>query len=152
MDGSSQDSFGRVLDLLCTKLAKDERNLGIAFPYVTKPDGSWDCMLASRSAGYDGEAWSHGNWFCGFWVGLLIAAGSCFRNARCSSLILALGLLVEMSLAAGWCRLGLPVRVRMCRCNRRDRGAEFLSRWLRRSRAPVICARQSDKAYSAAGG
>ncbi len=31
-------------------------------------------MLASSSAGYQGEAWSHGNWFCGFWVGLLLAA------------------------------------------------------------------------------
>ena len=31
-------------------------------------------MPASLSAGYDGDAWSHGNWFCGFWVGLLAAA------------------------------------------------------------------------------
>ena len=31
-------------------------------------------MPASRSAGYAGDAWSHGNWFCGFWVGLHLAA------------------------------------------------------------------------------
>ncbi len=30
-------------------------------------------MPAARSAGYAGAAWSHGNWFCGFWVGLLLA-------------------------------------------------------------------------------
>lgn len=66
--------LGGVLDLLCEKLREDERRLGVAFPYVTAPDGSWQTMLASESAGYQGEAWSHGNWFCGFWVGLLIAA------------------------------------------------------------------------------
>ena len=27
-------------------------------------------MSAGISAGYDGDAWSHGNWFCGFWVGM----------------------------------------------------------------------------------
>lgn len=63
-----------ALDLLCRKLPQDEQRIGVAFPYVTRPDGQWDTMLASRSAGYDGASWSHGNWFCGFWVGLLVAA------------------------------------------------------------------------------
>ena len=67
-------ALGRAMDLMCLKLLEDERTIGVAFPYVTKPDGSWDTMLASRSAGYDGDVWSHGNWFCGFWVGLLVAA------------------------------------------------------------------------------
>jgi unsaturated chondroitin disaccharide hydrolase len=31
-------------------------------------------LPASLSAGYNGAAWSHGNWFCGFWVGLLCAS------------------------------------------------------------------------------
>ena len=43
-------------------------------PYVTAPDGSWRTMPASRSAGYAAGAWSHGNWFCGFWIGLHLAA------------------------------------------------------------------------------
>jgi unsaturated chondroitin disaccharide hydrolase len=81
----SREALGRAMDLMCSKLLEDERSIGIAFPYVTKPDGSWDTMLASRSAGYDGDAWSHGNWFCGFWVGLLVAAyhrsgESCFLD------------------------------------------------------------------------
>jgi unsaturated chondroitin disaccharide hydrolase len=63
-----------TLDLMCQKLVEDEGRLGVAFPYVTAPDGSWQTMLASESAGYRGENWSHGNWFCGFWVGLLVAA------------------------------------------------------------------------------
>lgn len=60
-----------TLDLMCRKLTEDEKTIGVAFPYVTAPDGSWQTMLASESAGYTGGAWSHGNWFCGFWVGLL---------------------------------------------------------------------------------
>ncbi len=63
-----------ALDLLPGKLAQDEATIGVEFPYVSEPDGSWRTMPASRSAGYTGAAWSHGNWFCGFWVGLLLAA------------------------------------------------------------------------------
>ena len=59
---------------MAKKLVEDERTLGVEFPYVTAPDGSWRTMPASRSAGYAGDAWSHGNWFCGFWVGLHLAA------------------------------------------------------------------------------
>ncbi len=67
-------AYGAALDLLAEKLAADEGTIGVAFPYVTAPDGSWRTMPASRSAGYVGDAWSHGNWFCGFWVGLHLAA------------------------------------------------------------------------------
>lgn len=75
MQNESRDVlFSSTLDLLCRKLLEDEKTIGVAFPYVTAPDGSWMTMLASESAGYTGEAWSHGNWFCGFWVGLLAAA------------------------------------------------------------------------------
>jgi unsaturated chondroitin disaccharide hydrolase len=62
-----------VLDLMVEKVREDEGHLGVVFPYVTGIDGSWRTMPASYSAGYSGEAWSHGNWFCGFWVGLLVA-------------------------------------------------------------------------------
>ncbi len=66
--------FSEALDLLADKLLEDEAAIGVAFPYVTADDGSWRTMLASELAGYTGESWSHGNWFCGFWVGLLLAA------------------------------------------------------------------------------
>jgi unsaturated chondroitin disaccharide hydrolase len=66
--------FTEALDLLCRKLLEDEKHIGIEFPYVTRRDGKWETMLASLSAGYTGDQWGHGNWFCGFWVGLLVAA------------------------------------------------------------------------------
>lgn len=72
IDRESKAAFGEALDLLARKTLDDEKTLGVCFPYVTLPDGSWDVMYASRSAGYDGDAWSHGNWFCGFWIGLLL--------------------------------------------------------------------------------
>jgi unsaturated chondroitin disaccharide hydrolase len=61
-----------TLDLCARKLLEDEPTFGVEFPYVTAPSGSWATMSASLSAGYRGKAWSHGNWFCGFWVGLLL--------------------------------------------------------------------------------
>ncbi|WP_102960492.1 glycoside hydrolase family 88 protein [Mangrovicella endophytica] len=70
--GQQITRFHEALDVLARKTMEDERRLGVEFPYVTKPDGSWDTMYASRSAGYTGDDWSHGNWFCGFWVGLLL--------------------------------------------------------------------------------
>lgn len=66
--------FDEALDLLVTKVAHDEKTIGVEFPHVTRPDGSWTTLPASLSAGYQGETWSHGNWTCGFWVGMLIAA------------------------------------------------------------------------------
>lgn len=71
---AQNDLFQEALSLLADKLLEDENHIGVRFPYVTAPDGSWDTLLASESAGYTGDAWSHGNWFCGFWVGLLLAA------------------------------------------------------------------------------
>lgn len=70
----SEDRFGEALDLLGRKLLEDEATIGVAFPYVTDPSGRWRTLPASLSAGYQGAAWSHGNWFCGFWIGLLLAA------------------------------------------------------------------------------
>jgi unsaturated chondroitin disaccharide hydrolase len=69
-----KNQFQKVLDLLSEKLLEDELTIGVAFPYVTGADGAWLTMLASESASYKGERWSHGNWFCGFWIGLLLAA------------------------------------------------------------------------------
>jgi len=66
--------FLDALDLNAKKVLEDERKIGLDFPYVTTPAGAWDVLPASLSAGYRGENWSHGNWFCGFWVGLLLAA------------------------------------------------------------------------------
>ncbi len=74
LDPQDRATLEGVLDRLAAKLRADEPTLGVRFPYVTAPDGAWMTMPASASAGYDGDAWSHGNWFCGFWVGLLVAA------------------------------------------------------------------------------
>ncbi len=68
------EHYRAALDLLARKLIEDETRLGVEFPYVTGPSGAWETLPASLSAGYRGAAWSHGNWFCGFWVGLLLAA------------------------------------------------------------------------------
>lgn len=87
--------FGEVLDLLAHKLVADESRIGVEFPYVTAPDGSWETMPASRSAGYSGDSWDHGNWFCGFWVGLLLAA-----YARTGSEILRSRAVERMQLVA----------------------------------------------------
>lgn len=69
-----RELFDRTLAKVALRVAEDEPRLGVEFPYVTRPDGSWDLMPASLSAGYQDGAWSHGNWFCGFWVGLLFAS------------------------------------------------------------------------------
>ncbi|WP_407180034.1 glycosyl hydrolase [Bradyrhizobium sp. STM 3562] len=66
--------FLDALDLCARKLLEDEPTLGVSFPYVTLPSGAWATMPASVSAGYRDGSWSHGNWFCGFWVGLLLIA------------------------------------------------------------------------------
>ncbi len=58
---------------MASKVAEDEPTLGVEFLHVTAPDGSWIKLPASLSASYTGESWSHGNWLCGFWVGLLLA-------------------------------------------------------------------------------
>lgn len=67
-------TFKEALDLLAKKIAEDEKTIGVEFPHVTAPDGRWQTHPASWSAGYQGDAWSHGHWTCGFWVGLLVAA------------------------------------------------------------------------------
>ena len=66
--------FRQTLDKTAQKVAADELTFGVEFPQVTGPDGQWVRLPASLSAGYDGDAWSHGNWFCGFWVGLLLTS------------------------------------------------------------------------------
>ena len=70
------------MELSASKLLADERKLGLCFPYVTLPSGEWDTLPASLSAGYRGADWSHGNWFCGFWIGLLVAAYLHTRDER----------------------------------------------------------------------
>jgi unsaturated chondroitin disaccharide hydrolase len=65
-------AFDEALDLIEIKTAEDDARLGVAFPYVTNEAGRWETMLASVSAGYTPTGWTHGNWFCGFWIGLLV--------------------------------------------------------------------------------
>jgi len=69
-----REQFAGALDLLAQKVAEDERIVGVEFPHVTAPTGSWQTYPASWSAGYSASGWSHGHWTCGFWVGLLLAA------------------------------------------------------------------------------
>jgi len=69
-----REQFAGALDLLAQKVAEDERIVGVEFPHVTAPTGSWQTYPASWSAGYIASGWSHGHWTCGFWVGLLLAA------------------------------------------------------------------------------
>lgn len=78
----SHSEFSAALDLLARKTLADEATIGTSFPYVTGADGTWRTLPASLSAGYAGEAWSHGNWFCGFWVGLLLASYLQTRDER----------------------------------------------------------------------
>jgi unsaturated chondroitin disaccharide hydrolase len=66
--------FLDALDLCAGKLLEDEQTIGVDFPYVTSPSGAWMTLPASLSAGYRGRDWSHGNWFCGFWIGLLLVS------------------------------------------------------------------------------
>ena len=73
-DPGSLRLFEQTLDRAAQKVAEDEFTLGVEFPHVTNPDGSWVRLPASLSAGYTGQTWSHGNWLCGFWVGLLLAS------------------------------------------------------------------------------
>jgi unsaturated chondroitin disaccharide hydrolase len=70
----TEPRFLGALDLCAQKLLEDEGALGTNFPYITAASGAWATMPASVSAGYHGSNWSHGNWFCGFWVGLLLIA------------------------------------------------------------------------------
>lgn len=79
---SRTEPLGEALDLLARKIVQDEARIGIEFPYVTDPSGAWRTLPASLSAGYRPEGWSHGNWFCGFWVGLLLAAHLWTREER----------------------------------------------------------------------
>lgn len=74
--------LGEALDLLARKIIDDERQIGIEFPYATDHTGAWRTMPASLSAGYRPEGWTHGNWFCGFWVGLLLASHLWTREER----------------------------------------------------------------------
>jgi unsaturated chondroitin disaccharide hydrolase len=74
ISAAQRELFSGVLKQMARKVAEDEPTLGVEFPQLTAPDGSWILLPASLSAGYTGAAWSHGNWFCGFWVGLLLVS------------------------------------------------------------------------------
>jgi len=87
--------FRTALDITAQKVAADELTFGVEFPQVTGPDGQWVRLSASLSAGYDGDAWSHGNWFCGFWVGLLLTSYLHTGEARFLEWARARMLLVE---------------------------------------------------------
>ena len=65
--------FDDALDLLVLKIEEDEQAIGRDFPYATGPLGAWRTMPGSRTEAYTGQG-SFGNWFCGFWIGMLLAA------------------------------------------------------------------------------
>ena len=71
--------FNEALDLLVTKVDQDEQTIGLEFPVVTGASGAWRTMPALNTRAYTGEG-SFGNWFCGFWVGMLLA--SFLRSGR----------------------------------------------------------------------
>jgi unsaturated chondroitin disaccharide hydrolase len=73
-DAAQAALFKDVLDRLALKVAQDEFTLGVEFPHVTATDGRWITVPASVTAGYTPTGWTHGNWLCGFWVGLLLTA------------------------------------------------------------------------------
>ncbi len=71
--GGKETLFDDALDLLVAKIGEDERTIGAGFPYATDASGAWRTKPASQTEGYTGEG-SFGNWFCGFWIGMLLAA------------------------------------------------------------------------------
>ena len=71
--GKQTELFHEGLDLLVAKIEEDERTIGSEFPYTTDTSGAWRTKPASQTEAYTGEG-SFGNWFCGFWIGMLLAA------------------------------------------------------------------------------
>lgn len=71
--GKQTELFHEGLDLLVAKIEEDERTIGPEFPYATDTSGAWRTKPASQTEAYTGEG-SFGNWFCGFWIGMLLAA------------------------------------------------------------------------------
>ena len=71
--GKQTELFNNALDLLVAKIEQDERTIGPEFPYTTDAFGAWRTKPGSQTEGYTGEG-SFGNWFCGFWIGMLLAA------------------------------------------------------------------------------
>src|SRR5215470_3082557 len=68
-----QTLFDNALDLLVAKIEEDERTIGVEFPYATDASGAWRTKPALQTQAYTGEG-SFGNWFCGFWIGMLLVA------------------------------------------------------------------------------
>ena len=87
--GERRSLFEETLALAARKCLQDESTIGTNFPHVTENGGgAWRTLPASFSAGYLPDGWTHGNWTCGFWVGLLVAGHlatgdeNCLRIAR----------------------------------------------------------------------
>lgn len=72
MDARFNVALRETFDWACSRIAETASKLeGTGqFPHVTDGHG-WRTWPADIYAGWDGEQWSHGNWTCGFWVGLL---------------------------------------------------------------------------------
>lgn len=71
VDTRFREALGEVFDWSCDRIAYTAERLAGTdqFPHVTD-DGRWRTWPATVYAGWDGDQWSHGNWTCGFWVGL----------------------------------------------------------------------------------
>jgi unsaturated chondroitin disaccharide hydrolase len=83
MDAELRDELAGAYDRACEQIARTATRLGVGceFPHVTD-DGRWRTWPADVYAGWEGDAWSHGNWTCGFWVGLLWLAFMRTRELR----------------------------------------------------------------------
>lgn len=96
MDESFRRELERVYDRACERLAQTASRLegGDLFPHVTD-GGRWRLWPADVFAGWDGDRWSHGNWTCGFWPGLLWLAWHRTRDPRFERWARRAGTLVE---------------------------------------------------------
>jgi hypothetical protein len=71
MNEEFREELISVYDWACNQISHTAQRLEAEgeFPHVTD-DGRWRTWPADIYAGWEGESWSHGNWTCGFWVGL----------------------------------------------------------------------------------
>ena len=95
MDQAAHQAFLGIYDWACGRIAATATRLEGSgeFPHVTD-GGRWRTWPADVYAGWDGDRWSHGNWTCGFWVGLLWLAYFRTRDPRFAAWAQSFGELV----------------------------------------------------------
>lgn len=60
----------KIWEGFAEKLLRQRRDFGAASPHVTQGP-YWGLLDIQDRAGWEGDRWSHGNWTCGFWPGVL---------------------------------------------------------------------------------